>query len=421
MTSEVDRTRLTNGVRIVTQRMPHRRSVSMGVWVNVGARDEAQAESGLSHLIEHMIFKGTARRSAYQIAKAFDAIGGQTNAFTSLESTCYHAKVLDNHLDAMVDILSDIFLNSLFAQEELERERDVVLQEIRMIEDSPEDLVHTLAATTLWGDHPLGRSILGTPQTLGSFDADRVRHFFHHNYQPDRIVVSAAGNLSHERIVEALAPAFSTVNAGGGPSPRQPPQDRPGVAVYPKTIEQVHFCLTGRGLSVTDERRYAFSLLNAILGGNMSSRLFQTIREQFGLAYAIYSFVSPYEDCGVMGVYAAVAPEDNSETIRRILEQMQRLADEPISRQRLDEAKQYTRGSLILASESNDHQMMRLAQNEIYFGRYTPLEEVVDAIDAVSAADIQELAAALFSPEHLSLTLLGPMSADASDLSLLGG
>ena len=420
-TRGVERTRLANGVRIVTQHMPHLRSVSMGIWVNVGARDEAAAENGLSHMIEHMIFKGTSRRNAYQIAKAFDAIGGYTNAFTSLESTCYHAKVLDTHLDPMVEILADIFFNSLFAEEEFQRERDIVLQEIRMVEDSPEDLVHILAYDTFWGEHPLGRSILGTPQTLGGFDAERIRSFFRHNYQPDRIVITAAGNLTHERIVALLAPAFAGMPGGSGLTPRLAPQARTGIVVHPRAIEQVHLCLTGPGLSITDEHRYTLSLLNAILGGNMSSRLFQAIREQLGLAYAVYSFVSAYQDSGMLGVYAAVASENTGEAIRRILEQMRRLAAEPVSAQRLDEAKQYTRGSLILAAENNDHQMTRLAQNEIYFDRYIPLDEVVRRIDAVSAADIQNLAAALFASDGLALTLLGPVPKAAADADLLGG
>ncbi len=420
-TRGVERTCLDNGVRIVTQQMPHLHSVSMGIWVNVGARDETAAENGLSHMIEHMIFKGTSRRSAYQIAKAFDAIGGYTNAFTSPESTCYHAKVLDTHLDPMVEILADIFFNSLFAEEEFQRERDIVLQEIRMVEDSPEDLVHTLAYDTFWGEHPLGRSILGTPQTLGGFDAERIRSFFRHNYQPDRIVISAAGNLTHERIVALLAPAFAGMPGGSGLAPRLAPQARTGIVVHPRAIEQVHLCLTGPGLSITDEHRYTLSLLNAILGGNMSSRLFQAIREQLGLAYAVYSFVSAYQDSGMLGVYAAVAPENTGEAIRRILEQMRRLAAEPVSAERLDEAKQYTRGSLILAAENNDHQMTRLAQNEIYFDRYIPLDEVVQCIDAVSAADIQNLAAALFTRDGLALTLLGPVPKAAAGADLLGG
>jgi predicted Zn-dependent peptidase len=418
MAGDIECIRLPNGVRIVTRRMPQAHSIAMGVWVNVGARDEAAADSGLSHMIEHMIFKGTKRRSAYQIAKAFDAIGGHTNAFTSLETTCYHAKVADAHQDTMIDLLADIFLNSTFTQPEIDRERPVVLQEIRMVEDSPEDLVHTLASANLWGDHPLGRSILGTPENLASFDEDRIRGFFRRNYHPERIVVAAAGSLNHRQIQDALAPAFGDLAPGAGPAARSAPAARCEVQVVARPLEQVHLCLAGPGLSVTDERRYTYSLLNSILGGNMSSRLFQTIREQHGLAYSVYSFVSSYIDTGMIGVYAGVAPRDTRETLVRIVAEMRRLADTPVSPRRLDDAKAFTKGSLILAAESNENQMVRLAQNEIYFGRYTPMSEVTARIDAVSVADVQRLAAELLAPEGLALTALGPVPQGAVDPSV---
>ena len=416
MAENVECIRLPNGVRIATRRMPHVRSIAMGVWVDVGARDEAKADSGLSHMIEHMIFKGTARRNAYQIAKAFDAIGGHTNAFTSLETTCYHAKVADTHQEAMVDLLADIFLHSTFAPEEIERERTVILQEIRMVEDSPEELAHTLACVHLWGDHPLGRSILGTPENLAAFDQQRIQAFVHRNYRPERIVIAAAGNLSHDRIRELLAPTFGALPPGETEvSPRLVPMAQSPVQVVPRPLEQVHLLLVGPGLSVTDERRYAYSLLNSILGGNMSSRLFQAIREQHGLAYSVYSFVSSFTDSGMIGIYAAVAPENIGETIARIVAELRRLADTPVAAQRLADAKAFTKGSLLLAAESNENQMMRLAQNEIYAGRFIPMDEVTERIDAVSAGEIQDLAADLLDPGHLALTALGPVPAGALD------
>ncbi|MEE4609079.1 MAG: pitrilysin family protein [Desulfobacteraceae bacterium] len=416
MAGNVECIRLPNGVRIATRPMPHAHSIAMGVWVDVGARDEAKADSGLSHMIEHMIFKGTARRNAYQIAKAFDAIGGHTNAFTSLETTCYHAKVADTHQDAMVDLLADIFLHSTFSPEEIERERTVILQEIRMVEDSPEDLVHTLACTHLWGDHPLGRSILGAPENLAAFDQQRIQAFVHRNYRPERIVIAAAGNLSHDRIRELLAPTFGALPPGEtAVSPRQAPVARSPVQVVPRPLEQVQLLLVGPGLSVTDERRYAYSLLNSILGGNMSSRLFQAIREQHGLAYSVYSFVTSLTDSGMIGIYAAVAPENTRETLVRIVAELRRLADTPVGPQRLADAKAFTKGSLLLASESNENQMMRLAQNEIYAGRFIPIDEVTERIDAVGAGDIQHLAAELLDPGHLALTALGPVPAGAVD------
>jgi predicted Zn-dependent peptidase len=416
MAGNVESIRLPNGVRIVTRRMPHVCSIAMGVWVDVGARDEAAADSGLSHVIEHMIFKGTERRSAYQIAKAFDAIGGHTNAFTSLETTCYHAKVVDAHQETMVDLLADIFLHSTFSPPEIERERTVILQEIRMVEDSPEDLAHILACADLWGEHPLGRSILGTPENLATFDQKRIQGFFHRNYRPERIVIAAAGNLDHDRIRDLLAPAFGALPSGDTATPpRQVPAARSPIQVVPRPLEQVHLCLTGPALSVADERRYAFSLLNSILGGNMSSRLFQAIREQHGLAYSVYSFVSAFTDSGMIGVYAAVAPENTRETLARIAAEIRRLAETPVGAQRLADAKAFTKGSLLLSAESNENQMMRLAQNEIYMGRFIPMSEVTERIDAVRAAEIQDLAARLLDPGRLALTALGPVPAGAVD------
>lgn len=418
MAPGVQKTVLENGIRILTHRIPHVHSVSMGVWVNVGARDETPSENGLSHLIEHMIFKGTTKRSAFQIAKEFDAIGGQTNAFTSMENTCYHARVLDTHLDTMVDILSDIFLNSLFRESELEKERPVIFQEIGMVEDSPEEYVHVLSAGNYWGANPLGQSILGTRDNLRRFDAATVADFFQRLYQPNRILIAAAGNLEHDRFVEQVAPAFGSVKRGNGFPDRQTPAGRPRVAVHPKSIEQVHLCFTGPGFSITDSRRFAFSLLNTVLGGNMSSRLFQDIREQRGLAYAVYSFISAYEDTGIIGTYAGVAPDSASETVRLILKALRDIRRQPVAATELQDAREFTKGSLLLAIENVDSQMVRLAQNEIHYGRYVPLGEIVDQIDQVTPDEVLELAGHVFQPDRLALTVLGP-GPDASELERL--
>ncbi len=405
----VEKTRLSNGVRILTCSMPYLRSLSMGVWVDAGARDETEAENGLSHLIEHMIFKGTRRRSSYQIAKEFDAIGGQTNAFTSMENTCYHAKVMDTHTATMADILSDIFLNSLFDETELDRERTVILQEIGMIEDSPEDYVHMLASRQFWGDNPLGRSIVGTRETVAAFSAESVRTFFRRLYQPERIVVSAAGNVSHGRLVDLVAPAFEAVTGSNRFPQRAAPPARYGTGVYPRGLEQVHLCLGTDGLAVTDPRRYTLSLMSTILGGNMSSRLFQEVRERLGIAYSVYSFANSHVDTGMFGVYAGVASERVREALETILAQMRRLKREPVDSAELDAAREYTKGNLLLAAESNDNQMVRLAQNEMHFGRHIPLEEVLERIDRVGAEDIRALAAELFADRRLALTALGPV------------
>ena len=407
--ARLNKTVLDNGIRILSFPMPHLRSVSMGVWVNVGARDESPPESGLSHLIEHMIFKGTARRTAYDIAKEFDAIGGQTNAFTSSELTCYHAKVMDTQLVSMVDILTDIFLNSAFENREVERERPVILQEIGMVEDSPDEYVHYLSGKNFWGDHPLGRSILGTRENVIGFDAGAIRTFFNRFYQPERIVVSAAGNLTHNHLVDLVGKAFGAVATGTPFPPRIAPVGQARVHLHPRKLEQVHICLSAPGTSVSDPSRFAFSLLNTILGGNMSSRLFQEIRERRGLAYSVYAYGASYADTGMFGVYAGVDPGKSAETVDLILTELAKLKDQPVTDAELANAKEYTKGNLLLASESNDNQMVRIAQNDIHFGRFIPLDEVMAQIDAVDAGAVQDLACRLFAPDGLALTLLGPV------------
>ncbi len=409
MDTDCHKTVLSNGIRIVSNTMPYVRSVSMGVWVNVGARDESLSENGLSHFIEHMIFKGTVKRTAFQIAKEFDAVGGHTNAFTSLEHTCYHAKVMDTHLETMVDILSDIFLNSVFSEKEIENERAVILQEIGMVEDSPDEYVHILSGNNFWGENPLGRSILGSRENILGFDSETIKGFFHRFYQPDRIVISIAGNIQHDRFVDLVAPAFESVRPGNGFPKRETPDGHPLTNLHHRNLEQVHVCLGTQGISITDPRRYAYSLMNTILGGNMSSRLFQEIRERRGLAYAVYSFISSYVDTGMFGAYTGVNPKNARESTALILKEIDRLKSSHVSPDELRKAKEYTKGNLLLASESNDNQMVRIAQNDTHFGRFIPLQEVLDNIEAVAVDEIFELAESLFRPNGFALTVLGPV------------
>ncbi len=413
----IEKTSLNNGIRVVSKKMPHARSVSMGVWVNVGARDESEPESGLSHFIEHMMFKGTRKRSAYQIAKEFDAIGGNTNAFTAMENTCYHARVVDAQTETMVEILSDIFINSVFDPVEIDRERPVILQEIGMVEDSPEEYVHVLSGRNFWGDNPLGRSILGHPQNIVNFDAHTVKTFFRRLYQPDRIVISAAGNLDHDHLVDLVQPAFGAIRPGRGISERITPRECSGVYLTSRELEQTHICLSTKGLSITDPRRYAFSIISTLLGGNMSSRLFQEVREKRGLAYSVYSFISSHGDTGMFGVYVGVAPQRAAETTRLVLDEFRKLKDQGVDRAELKDAIEYTKGGLLLASESIDNQMVRCAQNEIHFGRDLPLGEIIRNVEAVTPQDILELANELLSPGQMALTLLGPASDGQADLA----
>ncbi len=381
----------------------------MGIWVSVGSRDESDEQNGISHFIEHILFKGTGRRSAFQIAREFDAIGSQTNAFTSMETTCYHARVSDIHLPKAIEILSDILTDSAFDPQEVERERTVIYQEIGMIEDSPEEYLHLLAEHALWGHHPLGRSILGTRENVLSFDSEMLRQYFHNVYRPERIVISLAGNLEHEQVIDMLAPSFGSLSDGGTRLVRTVPSPHSGIFLYPKDLEQLHICLASQGLSLTHTQRYVFSLINIILGGNMSSRLIQNIREQRGLAYSVYSFISSYTDTGVIGTCAAVDPPNAPETIRLMLHELRRLKSEPVSDQELSDAKEYIKGSLFLTLESTDSQMTRLAQNEIHFGRDIPVQDIIAGIEAVSKEDILALSKTLLDAEKFCLTLLGPV------------
>ncbi|MFP4309653.1 MAG: M16 family metallopeptidase [Desulfococcaceae bacterium] len=403
-----EKTALGNGVRILSERISSVRSVSLGVWVNVGARDEAADENGLSHFIEHMIFKGTARRSAFDIAKAFDAIGGHSNAFTGMETTCYHAKVMDAHLDTAADILADIFLNSVFDPAEVERERPVIFQEIEMVEDSPEEFIHVLAEAAFWDDHALGRPITGSRENVLRFDSDALKAFFGRLYQPDRILISAAGNVDHDRLVAQFADAFGAIESSNGFPDRGRPGGRSGVFPNERALGQIHLCLETPGISATDPRRYAASLLNTILGGNMSSRLFQEIREKRGLAYSVYSFMGSYEDAGTSGVYVGTSPEKGREALELILAELARFRDAPVDPAELRDAKEFTKGGLLLSAESVDNAMVRLAQNEIHFGDFVPLETVIERIEAVTVEEIRQLAGDLFNPARAALTILGP-------------
>ncbi|MEJ2168853.1 MAG: pitrilysin family protein [Desulfobacterales bacterium] len=412
----VAKSTLKNGVRIVTRNMPYSRSVSMGVWVNVGARDESILECGLSHFIEHMIFKGTRKRTAFQIAKEFDAIGGQTNAFTTMENTCYYARVIDSQIETLVDILADIFVNSVFDPVEVDKERPVILQEIGMVEDSPEEYVHVLSTRNFWGGNPLGRSILGTPENIVRFDAQSIKNFFQRLYQPDRIVISAAGNIDHNRLVNLVGPVFETIQPRDGFPQRIKPQGASMVALNHRNLEQMHICLTAPGISITDPRRYACSLLNTVLGGNMSSRLFQEVRERRGLAYSVYSFVSSHVDTGMFGFYMGVDPRRARESVRLVLEEIDRMKQEPVDSSELMGAKEYTKGSLLLASESADNQMVRCAQNEIHFENEITLETIIESIEAVTAEDLLNTATELFDRDQMALTLLGPVEDDQQEL-----
>lgn len=411
------KTVLPNGVRVLTERIPHFHSVSTGIWVNVGSRDELSEERGVTHFIEHMLFKGTEKRNARDIARELDAVGGFVNAFTSKEQVCFHAKVLHPHLPLVADVLTDIFLNSVFSPEEIAREQQVIVQEIRMIEDTPDEYIHVQFQEMFWQNNPLGLPIYGTAEAVEAIDRNRILQYISRMFQPERIVVAAAGNLEHQRFLDLVAPPLATLNHPQSPRRRQPPTDHYHTQLVPKDLEQVHLCLGIHGPSQSDENRFLCHLLNVVLGSSMSSRLFQEIRENRGLAYSVYSFVNSHEDTGMFGVYAGVAPEHVQETLAIIEEQLSGLLREPIPDAELSAAKEYLKGSMYLNAESTDSRMNRLAKNEFLFGRYVPFEEVEQRIDQVTAASVQEWFGDIYQPSRVALMVFGPLEQDPHELA----
>ncbi|MEF3169183.1 MAG: insulinase family protein [Deltaproteobacteria bacterium] len=402
------KTVLANGLRILTQECPGAPSVSVGAWVDVGSRDEDPAESGISHFVEHMMFKGTNRRTALDIARFLDRIGGCFNAFTSKETTCYHAKVVEDAADQVLELLAEILLQSRFDPDETERERHVILQEIGMVQDTPDDLVHDLHFLSSWPGHGLGRPVLGVPETVSTIRADRLREYVSKTYGPERIVISAAGKVKHDRFVEKVTGLFRDIPTGGQKVCRVKPGFRSGVSITFKELEQVHMILGFAGPSHQDDRRFDASILNVILGGGMSSRLFQEVRERRGLAYSIYSFLSLYHDTGAIGMYAAVSPEKTEETCRILLGELARLAQEPPSVEELDAAKDQLRAGIVLSLENSETHMGHLAKCELRHGGYIPFEEILQRLQDVSAEDVCGLARSCLE-QPVFLTLFGPV------------
>ncbi len=401
------KTALGNGIRILTENIPHSHSVSVGFWVSVGSRDELPHERGMTHLVEHMLFKGTSSRSALDIAKELDSVGGFCNAFTSKEHLCFHAKVLNTHLPLVVDVLSDIILNSTFDHMETEREKQVILQEIRMIEDTPDEYIHILFQENFWQDNPLGLPIYGSVHSVQNSSRDSMLGYLERSMHPEMIVVAAAGNVDHERFVNLIAPALEKLNSRTRREPRVAPQENPEVRVLKRDLEQVHLCLGMEGVAQVDPGRFACHMINVILGSSMSSRLFQEIREKRGLAYSVYSFLNSHEDTGVMGVYAGISPNKVQECLKVIKEQLTVLATQPVSPAELRAAKEYLKGSMYLSAESTDSRMNRLVKNEFLFGRHVPFEEVESKIERVTSEEILKWFQTAYDPLRLGLFVLG--------------
>jgi predicted Zn-dependent peptidase len=408
--ANVRRDRLPNGLVVITERMPHFRSVAVGIWVRRASRDEPPEFAGLAHFIEHMVFKGTERRSAEEIARAVDSVGGLLDAFTTKETVCFNARVLDEHLELAFDVLADLVRRPRFDPAEIEREKQVVLEEIKMDEDSPETLVNELFLQNLWREHPLGRPILGTRETVSSFDRDTLRRWFEHWYTPDNLVIVAAGNVEHDRFVEMVAREFSDLPAGRNGSAATPPQPQPALVLRRKReLEQVHLCLGVPACGATHPQRFAVALANTILGAGMSSRLFQNIRERQGLAYSVGSDHVAYRDAGVLSVYAGTSVQWLERLLQSVLEEFRRMKQEPVGEEELHRARQQLKGSYTLSLETPANRMANRARQELYFGRFLTLEEIFAAIDAVTPEQVQQAAEELFRADRLALAALGPL------------
>ncbi len=403
-------TELDSGERIISERLDHVRSAAVGYWIGAGSRDEEPAEAGVTHFIEHLLFKGTERFSALEIAEIFDGLGGELNAATSREHTLVYARIPDHHLETAVDVMSDMIFKPAFA--ELDSEREVVLEEIAMYDDAPQELVHDLIADAVFGDHPLGRPVIGTSEVISSIPREAIARYHDTMYVPGNIVVAAAGNIEHDQVVELVSRALERRSAAGGdttnlrpPLVQVPP---PRLRFQQKDTEQYHVCLAAPGISRSDRRRFAASLLDAILGGSASSRLFQEIREKRGMAYAVYSFVSQYTDTGQIGIYLGTREDNLGDALAITAEQIADIAGGNLPARELSRAKENIKGRVLLSMESTSTRMNRLGKSLITDSELLSVDRIVAEIEAVDAESVCELAAALLAPERLSAACIGP-------------
>jgi predicted Zn-dependent peptidase len=402
---------LPNGLTIITEEMKHIRSVSIGIWMKTGSRDEDLPWNGISHFIEHMVFKGTQHRSAEEIARQVDSIGGNMDAFTAKECISFSIKVLDEHVPIALDVLSDLVLNPVFAVQDISRERGVILEEIKMDEDNPDYLVHEIFTQNFWKDHPLGRPILGTRDTVKRFDRTPVFDFYSERFSPGNMIITAAGYLNHDRFVELAAQHFQDMKPKSNGFHSAPPKIIPKIILRnKKSLEQVQICVGVPSYPITHERRHTSYILNTLLGGGMSSRLFQNIRERQGLAYAIYSDLNPYRDTGCLSIYAGTSRESAIKVVECIVSEFRRLKSEMVAEDELRRSKDQLKGSLMLSLESSNARMSNLARQEMYFDRFYSLDELIAKIEAVTAEEIQELANQFFSTESIAVTVLGNLN-----------
>ena len=401
-------TTLPNGIKVLTETMPHVRSVSVGVWVSSGSRRETAEQNGISHFIEHMLFKGTANRSAEAIARSVDSIGGNLDAFTAKEMVCFNTKVLDEHLPVALDVLSDLVLNPAFRAEDIEKEKGVILEEIKMDADSPDYLVHEIFSSNFWKDHSLGKPILGTRETVKRFNQAVVQDYYRSVYTPANLLITAAGNLTHERLVNLARERFESLAV----APPEPPQAVPSTHARvslksKKDLEQVHVCLGVPSYPIPHKDRFACYVLNTMLGGGMSSRLFQNIRERQGLAYAVFSELNPYSDTGCLSVYAGTSLESAKQVVESVLKEFTDLKQQLAPAEEVRRAKDHLKGSLMLSLESTSSRMSNLARQEMHFQRFFSLDELAESIENITAEDVQRVAQTFFDQKNVALTVLG--------------
>jgi predicted Zn-dependent peptidase len=405
---DVEATTLSNGVRVITEVMLHVRSVSVGIWVVAGSRRETPEQNGISHFIEHMLFKGTTSRTAEDIARSVDSVGGNLDAFTAKELVGFNTKVLDEHLSLAFDVLADLVLHPLFREEDIEKEKGVILEEIKMEADSPDYLVHEIFSANFWKDHPLGKPILGTRETVKRFDRDAIQAYYTAVYAPSNVIVTAAGNLTHEGLVALVRERFETLPPGVPATPDSVPGTHARIVLRnKKALEQVHLCLGVPSYPLPHQQRFACYVLNTLLGGGMSSRLFQNIRERQGLAYAVFSELNPYRDTGCLSIYAGTSIESARKVVQSVTGEFRQLKEQRVGEEELRRAKDHLKGSLMLGLESTGSRMSNLARQEMYFGRFFSLDELLESIESVSADDVQKIARTFFDTRQIALTVLG--------------
>ena len=404
----IRRTILPNGLTILTEKMDHVRSVAMGVWIRAGSRHELPEVNGISHFVEHMVFKGTKSRSAQRIAREVDAIGGNLDAFTGKETVCFNIKVLDEHVPTALDVLSDLVLNPVFATDEITRERGVILEEIKMDEDNPDYLVHEIFTQAFWKDHPLGKPILGTKETVRRFERETLCSYYGQKFHGGNMIFSAAGNIDHDNFVEQVTRRFESLPAGESLTVKVPPKTAARIILKnKKSLEQVQLCLGVPAPPIADESRYVTLVLNTILGGGMSSRLFQTVREERGLAYSIYSDLNPYSDTGSLCVYAGTSSDRAVQVVQLVMEQFRRLKTETLAADELRRAKDQLKGNLLLSLESSMSRMSNLARQQMHFNYFFGIQEILDKVESITEDQVLAMANHLFQPETVAVTLLG--------------